>query len=83
MTCSTRSLAGWVLAAALVMSGCSDDNSNTGPSGLAAPTGLSVTQSSATSAHLAWTAASGATGYLVQRATSENPTHSPRWAAVR
>ncbi len=74
MTCSTRSLAGWVLAAALVMSGCSDDNSNTGPSGLAAPTGLSVTQSSATSAHLAWTAASGATGYLVQRATSDNPT---------
>jgi hypothetical protein len=74
MTSATRSIAGWVLAAALAVSGCSDDNNSNSPSGLQPPTGLTVTQASPTSAHLAWTAASGATGYLVQRATSDNPT---------
>jgi hypothetical protein len=74
MTCATRSIAGWVLAAALAVAGCSDDNNSNSPSGLQPPTGLTVTEASPTSAHLAWTAASGATGYLVQRATSDNPT---------
>ncbi|HEX5575456.1 MAG TPA: fibronectin type III domain-containing protein [Gemmatimonadales bacterium] len=74
MTCSTRSIAGWVLAAALAVAGCSDDNGSNSPTGLQPPTGLTVTEASTTSAHLSWTAASGATGYLVQRATSDNPT---------
>jgi Fibronectin type III domain len=73
MTCSTRSIAGWVLAAAITLAGCSDNN-NTTPTALQPPTNLTVTQSDATTAHLTWTAASGATGYLVQRATSDNPT---------
>lgn len=73
MTCSTRSIAGWVLAAAITLAGCSDDDSNS-PTSLQPPTNLAVTQSGATTAHLTWTAASGATGYLVQRATSDNPT---------
>ena len=73
MTCSPRSIAGWVLAAAITLAGCSDDNNST-PTTLQPPTNLTVTQSAATTAHLTWTAASGATGYLVQRATSDNPT---------
>ena len=59
--------------AAITLAGCSDDDSNT-PTTLQPPTNLAVTQSGATTAHLTWTAASGATGYLVQRATSDNPT---------
>jgi hypothetical protein len=74
MTSATRSIAGWVLAAALAVSACSDDNNSNTPSGIQPPTGLTVTPAGPTSAHLAWTAASGATGYLVQRATSDNPT---------
>ena len=73
MMCSTRSIAGWVLAATVAVAGCSDDNSNT-PTGLQPPTNLTVSQSASTSAHLSWTAASGATGYLVQRTTSDAPT---------
>src|SRR5690348_15331866 len=72
MTCSTRSIAGWVLAAAITLAGCSDNNNN--PTTLQPPTNLAVTQTNATTAHLTWTAASGATGYLIQRATADNPT---------
>jgi hypothetical protein len=68
MTCATRSIAGWVLAAALASPPVVRNNSNN-PSGLQPPTGLLPLQTGPTSAHLAWTAASGATGYLVQRAT--------------
>jgi hypothetical protein len=74
MTCSTRSIAGWVLAATLAVAGCSDDNNSNTPSGLQSPTNLTVSQQSSASAHLSWTAASGATGYLVQRTTSDAPT---------
>jgi hypothetical protein len=72
---STPTLHGWVLAlaAAGALTGCSDSNDGTGPSTLPPPTGVTVTQTSLTAATVAWTAASGATGYLVQRASSDNP----------
>lgn len=76
MTCSTRRLRGWVLTmiAAGALGACSDDNDGgSGPTTLEAPTGVTVTQASLTSATVSWTASSGATGYLVQRAGSDNP----------
>jgi hypothetical protein len=55
----------------LGVSACGDDDNN-GPSGLAAPTGLTPAQLTPTTIHLSWTAASGATSYLVQRADESN-----------
>lgn len=52
---------------------CSDDNNGSGPSGLAAPADVTVSQLSLTSVRVSWTAASGATGYLVERADATNP----------
>jgi hypothetical protein len=52
---------------------CGDDNGGGGPSGLEAPTGVAATQLSLTSIHVAWTAATGATGYLVERAAASSP----------
>ena len=52
MTCSPRSIAGWVLAAAITLAGCGDDNNS--PSTPQPPTNLAVTQSAATTAHLTW-----------------------------
>ena len=72
---SSLSLHGWVLAtaAAGLLAGCSDNNNGGGPSGLQPPAGVTVTQTSLTSATVSWTGASGATGYLVERAGSDNP----------
>ena len=45
-----------------------------GPTGLAAPTGVTATQISSTSVRVSWNAVSGASGYLVQRAAEPNLT---------
>ena len=66
----------WMLPViALALAACSDSNNNggTGPTPVAAPTNLTVTQTSLTSLQVSWTAASGATGYLLQRASATNP----------
>lgn len=66
----------WMLPViALALAACSDSNNNggTGPTPVAAPTNLTVTQNSLTSLQVSWTAASGATGYLLQRASATNP----------
>jgi hypothetical protein len=63
-------------AAALALFGvaaCSDDNGGGGPSGLDAPTGVTAAQLSLTSIHVSWTVATGATGYLVERADASSP----------
>ena len=65
------SLAG--LAVVALIAACSDSSKNNGPSGPATPTGLTVTQLSLTSVHVAWTASSGATGYVLERASAANP----------
>ena len=74
---STRMLQGWVMAiaAAGLLAACSDDNNDGGggPTTLEAPTGVAVAQTSLTTATVSWTAAAGATGYLVERAGSDNP----------
>lgn len=68
-----RASAGLVLGA-VALAGCSDDNNGGGgPSGLSAPTGLTVAQTSLTSASVSWTAVSGAANYLLQRADASNP----------
>jgi hypothetical protein len=71
---STGRLLGWALTITIVggLAACGDDNGS-GPSTLAPPAGLTVAQTSLTVSHLSWTAVSGATGYLVQRAGSDNP----------
>ena len=54
----------WMLPViALALAACSDSNNNggTGPTPVAAPTNLTVTQNSLTSLQVSWTAASGAT----------------------
>lgn len=76
MTRSTRMLHGWVLtvAAAGLLGACSDNNNGgSGPTALEPPTGITVTQTSLTTATVAWSASSGATGYLIERAASDNP----------
>lgn len=72
---STRTVPGWALAIAAtgLLAACSDSNGGSGPNTLQPPTGVAVTQTSLTSATVSWTASSGATGYLVQRAGSDNP----------
>ncbi|MGE3527164.1 MAG: fibronectin type III domain-containing protein [Gemmatimonadales bacterium] len=68
-----RTTAAALLAVAAV-AGCSDNNKGgTGPAGLSAPAGLTVNQTSLTSASVSWTAVTGATGYLLQRADASNP----------
>ncbi len=59
----------------LALAACSDDNNDggTGPTPVAAPTNLAVSQVSLTSLRVSWTAASGATGYLLERAAATNP----------
>lgn len=70
--------------AALGLAACGDDNGNgncdTDPTGpgctpqqLGTPTGLAVNQLSLTSARVSWSAVTGATGYLVERADPTNP----------
>ena len=53
---------------------CSDDDGGSGPTGLAAPAGVTATQISSTSVRVSWNAVSGASGYLVQRAAEPNLT---------
>lgn len=60
------------LALAAMIAACSDE-SNNGPSGPGTPANLVVTQISLTSVHVAWDAASGATGYILERASAANP----------
>src|SRR5262245_16473656 len=62
----------WAIAAAGALTACGDDN-GTNPPTLTPPTGLAVEQAGADGATVSWTAASGATGYLVQRAGSDDP----------
>lgn len=63
-----------VPAIALALAACSDDdNGGTGPTPLAAPTNLAASQLSLTSMRISWTAATGATGYLLERASAANP----------
>ena len=56
---------GTLLAGLTIVAACTNDNEpNDTP-----PAGLSATATSATAIHLAWTAASGATQYVIERAT--------------
>ena len=66
-----RLLSASVLAFATVLSACGEDDGGTEPPPptLAAPTGVAVTATSAFTARVTWTAATGATSYVVQRAT--------------
>ncbi|MFL5496479.1 MAG: fibronectin type III domain-containing protein [Gemmatimonadales bacterium] len=74
MHLSIRSLLSPVAALVLLgVAACGDDNGS-GPSALAAPTGVTASQVSLASIRVSWTGASGATGYLVQRADASNPT---------
>src|SRR6478609_6189100 len=59
--------------ALLGVAACSDNNGGNGPTTLEPPTGVTASQVSLTSIHISWTAASGATGYLVERADASNP----------
>lgn len=58
------------LGAFLVLGACSDDP--TAPT-LDVPTGLTATPASLTAINVSWTAASGATGYLLQRTSAATP----------
>ncbi len=66
-----RVLAFLGIAAVTVAAACS--NNDNGPSGPGTPTGLTVTQLSLTSVHVAWNAVTGATGYILERASPANP----------
>lgn len=58
------------LAAGAVVA-CSDDS--TSPGGLTAPTGLAASQVSLTEIALTWNAVTGASSYLLERASAANP----------
>ncbi len=73
MHLSIRSLLFPITAAAVLGVAACSDNNGSGPSGLAAPTGLTAAQLSLTSIRVSWAAASGATGYMVERADASNP----------
>ncbi|MGH7498422.1 MAG: hypothetical protein ACREL3_06175, partial [Gemmatimonadales bacterium] len=73
MTLSIRKVLYLITAAGtLGIGACSSDNGS-GPSGLTAPAGVTSSQLSLTSIRVSWTAASGATGYLVERADASSP----------
>jgi hypothetical protein len=63
----------WALAVTGALAACGDDDGGNGPTPVDPPTGLAVAQDGADGATVSWTAASGATGYLVQRAGSDDP----------
>ena len=73
----TRSARRWTaftgLAALFAAGACSNNDGGNGPSGPATPAGLAVQQLSLTSARIGWTASSGATGYILERADASNP----------
>jgi len=58
-----------MLAGAVFFAACEDDDGGTGPS-LTVPTNVQVTIVSQTSLRVTWTSVSGATGYVVQRASA-------------
>lgn len=64
------SLAGFALVA-MGAAACSDDSNS--PSGPTTPTGVTVQQLTLTSVRVSWNAVSGATGYIVERASAANP----------
>lgn len=64
------SLAGFALVA-MGAAACSDDSNS--PSGPSTPTGVTVQQLTLTSVRVSWNAVSGATGYIVERASAANP----------
>lgn len=67
------SLAALALAAVLATA-CGDDSTITPPpAGLSAPTGLAVQQLSLTSVRVSWNSVSGATSYVLERASASNP----------
>jgi hypothetical protein len=71
-----RMLSASVLAFAAVLSACGGDDGGTAPPPtLTAPTGVTVTATSAFTAHVTWTAGTGATSYVVQRATGATGTN--------
>ena len=72
MPLSIRNLLYLITAAGTLGVGACSDNNN-GPSGLTAPTGVTASQLSLTSIRVSWTAATGATGYLVERADASSP----------
>src|SRR4029453_857676 len=63
----------WAIAVAGTLAACGDDDNNNGPTPVDPPTGLAVEQAGADGATVSWTAASGATGYLLERAGSDDP----------
>lgn len=67
---ATRKLAS-MLALAALAAACGDDT--TGPGGPSAPTGLTIQQLSLTSVRVSWTAAPGATTYVLERAAAASP----------
>lgn len=73
MTVTRRFIAMSAVLAALGLAACGDDNGGTGPTPLAAPTGVTAAQLSLTSIRVSWAAATGATGYLVERADASTP----------
>jgi ABC-type glycerol-3-phosphate transport system substrate-binding protein len=58
--------------AALALAACGSDSN--GPSVPGVPTGLTVQPVNATTAHVTWSAVSGAAGYSLQRALKSAPT---------
>jgi len=67
----SRTFATGALALLATAAACNSSDS-TGPV-LAAPTGLAAVQASLTQINLSWNAVSGATGYVLQRASAANP----------
>jgi hypothetical protein len=60
------------LTAMVTLAACSSDNN--GPTIPAVPTGLAVAPVNGTTAHVSWSASSGATSYSLQRALKATPT---------
>jgi hypothetical protein len=72
MSLFTRLRAGLLLGATVTLVACGDDDDNNGPTPPPTPTnppaGVTVAGVSSTSVRVSWTAATGATRYIVQRA---------------
>lgn len=70
-----RRLLAALMAVTAATAACGDDDNGdpSGPSAPATPTGLTVTQNSLTSAHVVWTASTGATAYVLERADASAP----------
>ena len=71
VTSRLRKLGGTALGLAALLGACEDDPG--GPEPVPTPAGLTVRQTSLTSARVSWSAVPGATGYLLQRADANNP----------